>query len=181
MSVYTSVTRSVYDLTHSMLSDPTTGFNEMYKTVAKDWDADLSIEINFDEGSGNYFRGWYALNTLEQTDIQAELLEGAVICTYIKSHSDGTDSSVRDFNSWFSGSVQSCVEVYIIRKSDNAPEEFERTANAVTDTVFNVFKNRFGANLMPDFGMNCIRNQVQLRGEQFAQKLSFSIPFKVWM
>jgi len=127
-----SVTKTVRDSITSLVADPSVGFNPTLVKVCNDYNVQPFL-IDFSNNSRNFFAGYYGAKAImETTNTKFPL-----ICLYtIKS----TNTNQQKFQV-FSGTILLGIDVYLSYGKSSAFGNTDLLADAVEDTIYNVFNS----------------------------------------
>ncbi len=168
------VSQRILDAVYSRLS-ATDGFNTSMVTQAAQYSLDSFIQIDWSTTSQNFMFGQMNPDLLEQTGI----FKYPFSCLYIM---ESAQTGEEKFNQ-FSGNIRCIFEVYLSWRQIKGIQNFEKYPNCVEDVVFHVINRvenqNWGKPLVYNGGIQCKRGPLAFAGDNFRQRIGFSMMFQV--
>lgn len=172
-----TVSKRAIDGVSARLSHAATGFNAGIVAQAPTYGITPTnfVQIDWTSQSHNFVFGQINPDLLEQTGI----ITYPFACMYIL---ESAQTGMQKF-SQFSGIVRCIFEVWLSWRQIKGLQDHEKYPNCVEDVTFDVINRKENQNwtnpLVYNGGIQCKRGPLTFAGENFRQRVGFSMLFEV--
>lgn len=160
-----------------MLQDETSGLQPMVQALAdsRPYGVDAP-QLDLSDGGTQLYRAWMDLNSYFSTDDVEE------IALFVHTIQTRDEHLAKGYD--FSGHIAVGIDIVLTVAASGVPVELEHLANLFNDAMYSVFGLEPARQLAADGivfngGMTCARSKPVLAGENWAQQLSFILPFQI--
>lgn len=162
-----------------MLQDETTGLVAMMNALTEYRDYGVEVpQLDLSDGGTQLYRAWIDQSTYYSTDDVED------IALFV--HTNQTRDEHLEKSKDFSGHISVGIDIFLTTENTGIPAKLHRLANLFNDAMYSVFGVLPARQLQADGivfngDMTCARTRpAQVGdGENWAQSLSFTLPFQI--
>lgn len=171
------ITQSIEDRVILMLQDETTGLQAMMQALADSRPYGVDVpQLNLGDAGTQLYRAWADQASYYATDDVED------IAVFVHTTATRDEHLVKGVD--YSGHITVGIEILLTTAASGVPTELQSLANLFNDAIYYVFGLEPARQLQADGivfngAIVCIRTKPVLSGENWAQMLSFTLPFQI--